>query len=635
MQSDLANYRRYLQPCIPDLNQQSRQIDRIPTNSADILCLNLDSRFDILESQFITLVQLINTQFKSISSPAAPDSSACRLPVVSSISSSDQIVINLSLAEFEPRGKINDFDTCHLFLFLFHRYKELGGSKKLSTLLQVPFDSNKPYLSNFSSLFFEFDDNYLLDDVYIENKLCSIYPETLSPLTVTSRLKQLCMQDTDRMVPTKLLDLLDTFLATFRYYGSEFKRKYETELQWNKELCKLFCSLVRPADLPIRMNLDGIYKFDILQQQFRTKVLQFQITQSMLGTTAPSLSRIHCKNCNLSHHVRDCRKNCKHSSCAALPSHSASKCINWHPQRPQISFLTDSKFSRVLSVTTPSPDFVSPDLDTQVDSTSAITASPSGELLPNRPLQTAPCAASTADGPCGRVNNAGSISSASRSADCEVIFDSGSAVTTLPSSHLLSGTSTLPILPLQVETADGTLHTSTNTGIFHGLSSHVLPSFPDILICLSDYLSQGRIAIIDSSMMQIFNKTISADNAIDQFRNQFINDSVLTIPVQEKIYSLPVQQFLSSSVNHNKSTVSSTLPSLPFSPAYVVRNYQTANFADKRQLVRFFHELFGHPSLNTMLSIVTSSSIVNMHPDLTPTAIRKFFPHDCPACPAG
>ena len=61
MQSDLANFRRYLQPSIHDLNQQSRRIDRIPTNVADILCVNLDSRFDLLESQFITLVQLINT----------------------------------------------------------------------------------------------------------------------------------------------------------------------------------------------------------------------------------------------------------------------------------------------------------------------------------------------------------------------------------------------------------------------------------------------------------------------------------------------------------------------------------------------------------------------------------------------
>ena len=104
----------------------------------------------------------------------------------------------------------------------------------------------------FHRYFFEFDYHHLLDDVYIENKQCSIYPETLSAVNVTSRHKQLRMQDTDIMDPTKLIDLLDTSLATFRYFGSEFQRKYETEVQWNKELCKLFSSLVRPSDLPIR-----------------------------------------------------------------------------------------------------------------------------------------------------------------------------------------------------------------------------------------------------------------------------------------------------------------------------------------------------------------------------------------------
>ena len=98
-----------------------------------------------------------------------------------------------------------------------------------------------------------------------------------------------------------------------------------------------------------------------------------------------------------------------------------------------------------------------------------------------------------------------------------------------------------------METADVTIHTSESTGIFQGLPSHVLPSFPDILICLSDYLSQGRIAIIDSPMMQIFNKTISTDNAIDQFCSKFVNGSVFTVPVKEKIYSIPVQFFFSFS----------------------------------------------------------------------------------------
>jgi len=129
--------------------------------------------------------------------------------------------------------------------------------------------------------------------------------------------------------------------------------------------------------------------------------------------------------------------------------------------------------------------------------------------------------------------------------------------------------------------ADGSIHTSELTGIFQGLPSQVLPSFPDILICLSDYLSQGRIAIIDSSAMQIFAKTIPIDNSIAQFRSKFINDSIITVPVKEKNYSLPVTEFSSTSVIHNES-VSLTLPSVPFSPAYVVRNYETVNFSNKR-----------------------------------------------------
>jgi len=138
------------------------------------------------------------------------------------------------------------------------------------------------------------------------------------------------------------------------------------------------------------MNLDGIYNFNILQKQFRTKILQFQITQQMSGTTVLSLRQINCKNCNLFNHIRDCRKYCKKSFCTDLPSHSADKCINWHPQHPKVSLPSISEFSRVLSVNTPSPASVSTHLDAIVDSTSAITASPSPKLLSNSPLHMTP-----------------------------------------------------------------------------------------------------------------------------------------------------------------------------------------------------------------------------------------------------
>jgi len=180
---------------------------------------------------------------------------------------SSRVVIDLSLKTMEPSGRIVDYDSSRKFLLNFHRYRQSGGSKKLSTLLQVPLDPKKPLISNFSSLFFEFDDTYLFNVKYIENKILSVYPETLSALNVTNRLRQLCMQETDKLGSKKLIDFLDHFLSVYRYYGSEFKRKYDNDKeQLNKALCKLFCQLICPSDLSSRMNIDGIYNFSLLQE---------------------------------------------------------------------------------------------------------------------------------------------------------------------------------------------------------------------------------------------------------------------------------------------------------------------------------------------------------------------------------
>ena len=64
----------------------------------------------------------------------------------------------------------------------------------------------------------------------------------------------------------------------------------------------------------------------------------------------------------------------------------------------------------------------------------------------------------------------------------EVIFDSGSGVTTIPTSNFLTRNSSVQISPLNAITADGSLHSSTCSGLFQGLPSHILPSFHDILI---------------------------------------------------------------------------------------------------------------------------------------------------------
>ena len=119
--------------------------------------------------------------------------------------------------------------------------------------------------------------------------------------------------------------ILNKFLAIFRHFG------YENDAeQWHKALCKLFCQLIWLSDLPSRMNIDGLDDFTVLQDQFRTKVLQHQISQQLSRKSASSVTEktVSCRNCKLPHNVSDCKKNCTYSTCANSPPHPAKDCIN-------------------------------------------------------------------------------------------------------------------------------------------------------------------------------------------------------------------------------------------------------------------------------------------------------------------
>ena len=62
--------------------------------------------------------------------------------------------------------------------------------------------------------------------------------------------------------------------------------------------------------------------------------------------------------------------------------------------------------------------------------------------------------------------------------------------------------------------------------------------------------------------------------------------------------------------------------------------YSTAEFQTDRDLVRFFHEAWDHPSRELMCKIVDSKAFENLPKRLTSKRIRKLFPQ-CEACPAG
>jgi len=125
-----------------------------------------------------------------------------------SMDSSSRVALDLLLKQFEPKGTIMDVESCQQFLRDFHRYKDLGGSKQLFTLLQVPLDPNVSFISNFSSLLYGYNTDFLPHDDYVENRLLQLFPSNLSAYNAASRLSQLRMADTNKTDPTALIMFL-------------------------------------------------------------------------------------------------------------------------------------------------------------------------------------------------------------------------------------------------------------------------------------------------------------------------------------------------------------------------------------------------------------------------------------------
>jgi len=62
--------------------------------------------------------------------------------------------------------------------------------------------------------------------------------------------------------------------------------------------------------------------------------------------------------------------------------------------------------------------------------------------------------------------------------------------------------------------------------------------------------------------------------------------------------------------------------------------YQSAELSNLTDVVRFFHEAWGHKDKQTMLSMVNNGMVTNLPAVLTPSVISRHFPV-CPDCSRG
>ena len=146
--------------------------------------------------------------------------------------------------------------------------------------------------------------------------------------------------------------------------------------------------------------------------------------------------------------------------------------------------------------------------------------------------------------------------------------------------------------------------------------------FSDILVSLADFLSAGNFALVTDSKMTIVNSNSITIPLLQSFQHAITNSIYFTVPVVEGIYQKSLSDLTSNFVttNSNHKLINA------------IYRYETAKFHNIADWFFCFHDLLGHPSIDTMLAIIQSSSISNLPSELTVSAVRKYFPFNCSTC---
>ena len=211
-----------------------------------------------------------------------------------------------------------------------------------------------------------------------------------------------------------------------------------------------------------------------------------------------------------------------------------------------------------------------------------------------------------------------------------------------------------------VETADKTVMEITGDGIILGCAGVMCDAASHSLVSLSQFTKTHYAVVISDSVGAIACKrdeyfdTVSNElkrHCFDKqhvlFNSHINSDSLYEITTHRvPVVNAPISDMSTPVKDMSAAKVTeATLDWLP-DEATVERHevaveaytfgshYFTAECQTLRDLVRFFHEAWDHPSKDLMCKIIDQKMFSNIPDKLTAKVVRKHFPH-CEACPAG
>ena len=487
-------------------------------------------------------------------------------------------LINQYVEQYEPTIII--FDHCSLrdWLRQWQSYKNHGGTKPLRLLLSRPRGTSD--VSNFSSLCWFLTPAQRRDEVAILSALHTAFgsPPAAAAETIFTKLINFSSDpQADTFNGPDLSQYMDNYVSTI------YEHPHLYSPSADNVIIKLFLKNLYPVGLQISWGLVNSTHLPLQDfvVKFRTHIAQHQALHDLEKEIYLTSSELES----------DCEDQFLDSSSDEPASFICSTLIEPPSLTPCHTSCMHSPSDTYTG--THCPDCISDQRKVAKVSTSSFSPVSNSSLLPDVP----------------------------------VIFDSGSGATTVPSESFLSSSfrdlnSTTSNLELR--TAGDHLFSPISSGTFRGLPSHVVPEFSDVLISLSDLMAAGNFAIVTDSEMTIIESNKISAQLLTEFQHAILHSVKCIAPVVDGIYQQRLADLPSAFV---------TRPSTA-RLMNVIHRYETAKFHTISDLVTFFHDLLGHPSIDTMLHIVQSSSIANLPSELTTAAIRRYFPFNCSTCPA-
>ena len=195
--------------------------------------------------------------------------------------------------------------------------------------------------------------------------------------------------------------------------------------------------------------------------------------------------------------------------------------------------------------------------------------------------------------------------------------------------------------PPLVKVANGAEEPILAVGKYRNMPAYFVPTLVCSLVSISVLTDHFYVVVFKKDMMIAFlpvdEHAVECQHILEQL-SQYTNSASIFALKHSGLYTIPSSSAPSNLpvLTRPESNFSSSASLFPLQPSAAMTYYRDGSPAklELSELVRYWHEALGHPTLEKMVDVVRFQTYQNLPSRLTTSVIRKYFP-TCQACARG